>query len=284
VLWIPLLNVRIGQYSRSWTSVRLGARSATRLRLNSGHRIRSVVSSQRRQTGNVACDQRDVAETGQGHVTRCDARDPSAGPIDWTPRDDAPEDDSVTLREALLTAVSTSPDAFLATEESLLRKSASDWATDLQESTWVVAEQGGKVVGLAAAKLPYGEDDWEYADEASARFIESVWIDPHMRRHGLGSHLVSYLIEQQRVRDPRVQQFYLWVFFENIPAISLYEQMGFKPTGRSSIPEGRVDPEVQYCLSFDSGEPEEDELAESNKEREKDWANYGLRYRALGSK
>jgi ribosomal protein S18 acetylase RimI-like enzyme len=231
----------------------------------------------------VACDQRDTAGTGQGHVTRCDARDLSAGPIDETPGDDALKGDSGTLREALLMAVSTSPGRFLATKESLLGKSPSDWAADLRESIWVVAEQDSKVVGLAAAKRPYGEDSWEY-DEASERFIESVWIDPSMRRRGRGGRIVRYLIEQQRLRDPKVQQFYLWVFDDNIPAIALYEQMGFKPTGRSSIPEGRVSPEIQYRLLFDSGEPEEHELAENDKAREKDWANYGLRYRVLGSK
>jgi ribosomal protein S18 acetylase RimI-like enzyme len=181
-------------------------------------------------------------------------------------------------------AVSTSPEAFLATKESLLRKSVLDWATDLDSSTWVVAGQGSKVVGLAAAKLPRAEDDWGYADEASARFIESVWIDPSVRRQGLGGRLVKYLIERERAKNSEVNQFYLWVFEDNGPAISLYEQIGFKPTGRASIPAGRVDPEVQYRLLFDSGELEEDELMENKMARAMDWVNYGLRYRVLGSK
>ena len=180
-------------------------------------------------------------------------------------------------------AVSTSPDAFLATEESLLRKSSSDWATDLRKSIWVVAEQNSKVVGLAAAKRPYGEDSWEY-DETSARFIESVWIEPSIRRRGLGGRVVSYLIEQQRLRDPKVEQFYLWVFEDNIPAIALYEQMGFKPTGRSSTPEGRTVPEIQYRLLFDSSVSEEAELTANKATPLLGWANYRLRYRVLGSK
>ena len=145
-------------------------------------------------------------------------------------------------------------------------------------------ERGTKVVGVAAAKRPYGADaDWNDAEKISSRFIESVWIDPSVRRHGLGDHLVKYLIEQQRLRDPRVQQFYLWVFSDNVPAIALYDQMGFKPTGVSSTPEGRSVPEVQYKLLFDSSELEEDELTENSRARDKDLANYGLRYRVWGS-
>lgn len=274
MLWIPFLNVRIGQYSRSWTSVRLGARSATRLRLNTGHRIRSVVPSQRRQTGNVACDQRDTAGTGQGHVTRCDARDPSVGLIVETPGDAAPKDDSVTLREALLKAVSTSPGRFLATTEGIQEKSDSDWATDLEKSVWVVAEQDGEVIGLAAAKQPYGDDSWEY-DKTSTRFIESVWIDPSMRRRGLGERIVRYLIEQQRLSKPKVQRFYLWVFKDNEPAIALYKQMGFTETGRESTPPGRTIPELQYLLEVYGTPGDDDELQQGN---------YDLKYRVLDAK
>jgi ribosomal protein S18 acetylase RimI-like enzyme len=173
-------------------------------------------------------------------------------------------------------AVSTSPEAFLATKESLLRKSVSDWETDLGESIWVVAERDSKVVGLAAAKRPYGQDSWEY-DETSARFIESVWIDPSMRRRGLGGRIVRYLIEQQRLRDPKVQQFYLWVFEDNKPAIALYKQMAFTRTRRSSIPSGRTIPELQYLLEV-YGTPGDDHELKMKHE------NYGLKYRVLGTK
>jgi ribosomal protein S18 acetylase RimI-like enzyme len=224
----------------------------------------------------VARDQRDIAGTGQGHVTRGDARDPSAGPIDGTPGYPAQKHDSDTLREALLEAVSTSPGRFLATTESILEKSVSYWAADLQESVWVVVEQDSKVVGLAAAKQPYGEDSWKY-DKISARFIESVWIDPSMRRRGLGDRIVRYLIEQQRLRDPRAHQFYLWVFADNKPAIALYEQMGFTHTLRSSFPPGRAIPELQYLLNVYSATGDDDELSMTE-------GNYELKYRVLGAK
>jgi ribosomal protein S18 acetylase RimI-like enzyme len=196
--------------------------------------------------------------------------------------------DARILREALLKSVITSPAAFLATFEDVRNRRPSYWQNELHRSTYAIVQQGSAVVGVAASKRIYDKRDLKYADNRSARFIESVWIDPSFRRLGLGGRLVKYLIEQERAENPEIQHFYLWVFRDNVPAILLYEQMGFKPTDRQGrfpkevqFEQGRIRKEVQYELMFDSSEPDEDELTADKAERDRDWKNHGLRYRVL---
>ena len=124
MLWTLLSIARIGQYSRPRPSVRQEARSATQRRLNFRTGLRGVVTIQRRHGASVAWDHRDIAGTGQDHVTQGDASDATL------------EGDSLILQQALLTSVAKSPKAFLATTEDLMAKTPLDWARDLGSSAW----------------------------------------------------------------------------------------------------------------------------------------------------
>jgi ribosomal protein S18 acetylase RimI-like enzyme len=190
-----------------------------------------------------------------------------------------PLSDAELLREAVLESVRTSPDSFLTTEAEIEEKPPAYWKDQLGTSTWAVMEADARVVGIAAAKLP-GPKDEDYASSYVSRFIEQVWIDPSMRGHGLGEHLVDFLIE--KLRQDGIQQFYLWVFERNTSAIGLYERMAFKPTGRPSDLTGLSTLEVQYGLTFDSDAIDKAELNESAGARDRDWGGYGVTYRLLG--
>jgi len=196
------------------------------------------------------------------------------------------------LRNTILESVSTSPDAFLARADRLEKEPPEYWEGELRSSAWAVAQDGDKIVGIAAAKRPRGTDE-EYADPAKACFIESVWIAPSMRRNRVGERLVTYLIEERR--KDRIQQFFLWVFDHNAPAIGLYDHMDFKPTGRfadlpvpqvrevqqsAALPVPQVR-EVQYVLAFDSDVVDDDELARNAGERQADLDDHGITYRLL---
>jgi GNAT superfamily N-acetyltransferase len=101
---------------------------------------------------------------------------------------------------------------------------------------WVTARlRCGCIAGTAAANSPSSLDS--YASEASC-FIESVWVRKAVRRNGIGTRLVEWLIENQL--EAGIRDFYLWVLDGNTPAASMYRKMGFTPTGRPSgfgIPE-----------------------------------------------
>lgn len=114
----------------------------------------------------------------------------------------------------------------------------------------------------------------DYAVPGKACFIESVWIDPQLRKHGVGRRLVTYLIERQR--RVGVQDFYLWVINDNGPAMRLYERMGFKRTGRKS-----EFPETQFLRAFGSKPVGREELENSHGERDTDDRDFGITYRML---
>ena len=229
----------------------------------------------------------EVAVTGLlvsaigNHVIRRDGNGMKADYATWVrgihdavPRI-VPRPDWRILRDTILESIATSPDSFLASADRLKAELPEYWKGRLGSSTWVVAEQGNKVLGIAAAKPPSDVDD--YAPREKACFIESVWIDPVMRRNGFGERLVAYLMEQQRATG--IQYFYLWVFDHNTPAIHLYEHMAFKPTGQPSELLGPL--EIQYLLKFDSDVLDDDELKRNEAARLWDQADYGITYRRL---
>jgi ribosomal protein S18 acetylase RimI-like enzyme len=177
------------------------------------------------------------------------------------------------LRETILKSVTTSPAAFLATATELEAERAEYWENRLKSSTWAVVQCGNQTLGIAAAKPPGEMDD--YAQQENACFIESVWIDPLWRGRGIGERLVSYLIEQQR-QAAGIQKFYLWVFYNNAPAIRLYRRMDFKPTEQLSEL-----PEIQFIRSFDSDLVDDDEARQDADARQWDRENFGIVYRLL---
>ena len=183
--------------------------------------------------------------------------------------------DAGMLQYAVLKSVLTSPDAFLATAGQLKEKPPSYWREQLGSAAWAVVERGDRILGIAAAKPPRGQDT-EYADPGKACFIESVWLDPSMRAKGVGKHLVNYLIEEKRRAG--IQDFYLWVLDDNAPAITLYEHMQFKLTHRPS-----TWPETQYRLAFDSDVIDDAERARDEDDRKRDWDAFRVTYRLLSS-
>lgn len=140
---------------------------------------------------------------------------------------------------------------------------------------------------LGKVKDPYAEADRERDKEnitnsPRACFIESVWITPSVRRRGLGALLVRYLIEIQRAKG--IQDFHLWVFDKNRPAIELYERLGFRPTGLAhvldkSVHRSRIR-EIQYVRVFDRASSGDSGTALDALER--DLLSYGVSYRLLG--
>lgn len=178
------------------------------------------------------------------------------------------------LREAVIKSLTTSPDAFLATVDQVAARKPKFWQGKLRSARWAVVQRDGETLGIAAAKPP-GETD-KYALPGKTCFIESVWIDPCLRERGVGRRLVTYLIEQQR--QAGIQDFYLWVFNHNDPAIRLYDRMDFKRTGRESKL-----PETQFLRKFDSDLVDDEELHHNLAERADDERNLGIMYRMLAA-
>jgi ribosomal protein S18 acetylase RimI-like enzyme len=200
-------------------------------------------------------------------MTRSDARSPDYMTVPYR----LPSDWRV-LRDTIIKSLEMSPDAFLTSLEQVQGEGQAFWDRKLGSAQWAVVQRDGQALGIAAAKPPVETDD--YAVPGKACFIESIWIDPRLREQGVGRRLVTYLIEQQRLVG--IQDFYIWVFNHNDPAIHLYDRMDFKRTGRDSKL-----PETQFLRKFDSEVVDDEELRHNRAERATDKSDFGITYRIL---
>ncbi len=187
--------------------------------------------------------------------------------------------DAKTLRDTLREAILTSPGSFLTTVEDVDTKSPDYWIDEIQSSTWAVAECEGNVVGVAAAKRPDPHKDKE--DQATTRYIESVWICPDLRGRRLSERLIRYLLEAEYRKNQHIRHFLLWVFTTNSSAIRLYEDMGF-----ARMPETNkgIRTEIKYRLNFDREVYVAVHLAVNDAARRHDERQHGVTYRILGDK
>ena len=86
-------------------------------------------------------------------------------------------------------------------------------------SCWVVAMDGDRLAGYVGSQSVMG-----WAD------MMNLAVHPDYRRMGVGEKLVEELIV--RLKEQQVSCLTLEVRASNIPAISLYEKLGFTPVGR----------------------------------------------------
>jgi ribosomal protein S18 acetylase RimI-like enzyme len=185
--------------------------------------------------------------------------------------------DATTLNETLRKVICTSPDSILRTVEDVNAKSMDYWVDEIRSSTWVVAEQGGEVVGVAACKYPDPRQDNE--DRAESRYIESVWIAPGLRRKGLGARLIRYLMHAEYRKNRLIRQFLLWVFTTNSSAISLYKRLGFVQTTEKNK---GIRTEIKYRLEVTPGTRAAIFQAVGEAALLADKEKYGITYRVLG--
>lgn len=187
--------------------------------------------------------------------------------------------DARILRRAMLKAVKTSPDSFIMTIEEVEGRPLEYWINEIRSSTWAVAQRGKELVGLVVGKLP--DPDCDREDQASTRYIESVWVTPELRGKGLGKRLINFLLETEYRKNQQVRQFLLWVLTADDAAKRMFEHMGFWATKESKRLEGSDhstgEVEVQYCLDFAATVHKTDEVS-----RQQDRRLYGVTYRVLG--
>lgn len=153
--------------------------------------------------------------------------------------------DAKILYHAIREAVRTSPDSFLRTVEDVDAESPDYWINEIRSSKWAVAQRDGAVVGVAACKRPDPVFDRE--DQATARYIESVWVAPALRRKKLGERLIKYLLAAEYWSNRHIKQFVLWVYVTNDPAMRLYEYIGFVRTRERNV---GIRTEIKYRLDF----------------------------------
>ncbi|HEY1329884.1 MAG TPA: GNAT family N-acetyltransferase [Actinomycetota bacterium] len=88
-------------------------------------------------------------------------------------------------------------------------------------------------------------------DQPGAGHLVAMWVDPAVRRTGLGRLLVERAIGWARERGLR--EVHLWVADGNDAAAALYRANGFAPTGRRQpLPSDPSVEEEMFSLALDA--------------------------------
>lgn len=128
------------------------------------------------------------------------------------------------VRKVRLAALQDAPDWFWSTYEKEVEKDEDWWRYFIGAGAWFLARIDGRPVGIAA-----GVRDSRLGD--STRQLISMWVEPAVRRAGLGKMLVEAVVAWARADGAKELQ--LQVTKNNHAAARLYERCGFEPTGRT---------------------------------------------------
>ncbi len=85
-------------------------------------------------------------------------------------------------------------------------------------SLWLIAEEEGTVLGYVGSQTVLDETD-----------MMNIAVQPECRRRGIAAALIVELVNQLRERGSHILR--LEVRESNVPAIALYESMGFTQLG-----------------------------------------------------
>ena len=136
------------------------------------------------------------------------------------------EGDAAPLRELRLRALQDASYAFATTFEEASARPADYWETwtrkPADEQVTFVAVDGERWLGMVSGWLP---------DQIPGRaWLAQLWVDPSVRRAGLGLQLIEAVAGWARERD--VVALELSVTTNNPGAAALYARAGFVETGR----------------------------------------------------
>jgi ribosomal protein S18 acetylase RimI-like enzyme len=155
-------------------------------------------------------------------------------PVDWQ-----------VLRAARLEALLDSPHAFTSSYDHEFRWTEAEWQRLFDGSTWIIAVDAGKVIGLARSVADSGR--------SASRHVESVWVAPTYRRLGVCHALLQALAEAGSPAG--MTDLLIWVLEDNHDAQRAYEALGFKPTGeRQFLPTfGQFERRLSLCIKRPHG-------------------------------
>lgn len=91
--------------------------------------------------------------------------------------------------------------------------------------TFVVAENNNKIIGYIMCRIEYGFSILKKMSLARKGHVVSFAVLEEYRGKGIGKKLVEQSIEGMKIK--KCNESYLEVRTDNIPAIKLYENLGF---------------------------------------------------------
>lgn len=132
-------------------------------------------------------------------------------------------EDAAAYRAIRQEALANHPEAFVSTAEAFAQKSDAEIVQTLQALTVFGAVlPDGSLGGINAFLRNEG------AKERHRGWMIQVYVRPEHRGSGMAAALVEHLLEHAR---HHVLQVHLGVWSENVPAIRLYQRLGFQTYG-----------------------------------------------------
>lgn len=132
------------------------------------------------------------------------------------------------FRDTRLAALRDAPGAFGSTFARESAMSDDDWRARVgvwnsERARALLAWDGARARGIVAGFLDQ--------DDPKTAHLVSMWVDPTLRRSGVGARLVSAILDW--ARSVSAERVVLNVTSTNAGARAFYERLGFAPTGRT---------------------------------------------------
>jgi len=132
------------------------------------------------------------------------------------------QEDGQRLRSLRLRSLLDAPEAFGGTHAEALLRTDESWTQQIKDMPHFVAVSGENDVGLV--RCCRDEEDHK------TLCLMSMWVAPEARGTGMAGALIDALVAW--AREHAFERVILDVTNDNLPALSLYEKKGFRPTGR----------------------------------------------------
>jgi GNAT superfamily N-acetyltransferase len=135
-------------------------------------------------------------------------------------------DEGPLLRDLRLRSLADSPDAFGQRAEDAALQPAAEWTATAKAAAagerraWFIAEIPHPGTGARAVGIVLGR-----RRPPDTLLIFSMWVDPSVRRQGVGSRIIAAAEAWAATWGAR--ESVLWVFGGNDPAIRFYQRLGF---------------------------------------------------------
>ena len=117
-------------------------------------------------------------------------------------------------------AVRDSPDAFGSTLDEMLSVTGVQWIEQLEQLPTFVACEQDEDIGMARVS---------FANDSAEAWLRSMRVAPDFRGRRAAERLAGAVIAL--ARDKGCTKIFLEVADHMVPAIALYERLGFSPTG-----------------------------------------------------
>jgi len=130
--------------------------------------------------------------------------------------------DAGSFRELRLEGLRLNPEAFGSTYDFEKDQPLERYTAWLTNSAVFAAYQNSELIGTASFTQLSGQKD------SHKGWLRAMYVRPAARRSGAGRQLVQAIINHAR---PKVEQLQLTVVSTNLPALYLYQSLGFQQYG-----------------------------------------------------